>query len=179
MQPPRLARTGADHERWTFLTWCAGSGIPEVRQLAVTADRWWPEIAAFIDTGHSNARSAGINRVARAAFGFREADNQRLRRRRVTTRRARGHRRTAQLRSPGYQPRGEKGGSHGGGSWSVDPEPACGWEDDAARSAMASGGRTGDAQACLWGVAVEGVLGCECVQRGESVVVVELSGRPG
>ncbi|MGW0880613.1 transposase [Streptomyces sp. NPDC002671] len=27
------------------------------------ADRWWPEIAAFIDTGHSNAESEGINRV--------------------------------------------------------------------------------------------------------------------
>jgi hypothetical protein len=26
-------------------------------------DRWWPEIAAFIDTGHSNAKSEGINRV--------------------------------------------------------------------------------------------------------------------
>ncbi|WP_394813974.1 transposase [Streptomyces litchfieldiae] len=38
-------------------------------------DRWWPEIAAFIATGHSNARSEGINRmiklVARAAHGFR------------------------------------------------------------------------------------------------------------
>jgi len=74
-----LARTGADrhrvgHARWKFLTWCADSDIPEVRQLATTVDRWWPEIAAFIDTGHSNAKSEGINRViklvARAAFGF-------------------------------------------------------------------------------------------------------------
>ncbi|WP_073946017.1 ISL3 family transposase [Streptomyces kebangsaanensis] len=101
-----LARTGADrnqvgHARWKFLTWCADSDIPEVRQLAVTVDRWWPEIAAFIDAGHSNAKSEGINRVtklvARAAFGFRNADNQRLRTRCVTTRRARGHLRTAQL----------------------------------------------------------------------------------
>ncbi|MFB7600516.1 transposase, partial [Streptomyces sp. NPDC056160] len=55
----------------------------------------------FIDTGHSNAKSEGINRViklvARAAFGFRNATNQRLRTRCVTTRRARGHLRTAQL----------------------------------------------------------------------------------
>ncbi|MFJ9483064.1 ISL3 family transposase [Streptomyces mirabilis] len=101
-----LARTGADrhqvgHARWKFLTWCADSDIPEVRTLAATVDRWWTEIAAFIDTGHSNAKSEGINRViklvARNAFGFRNADNQRPRTRCVTTRRARGHLRTAQL----------------------------------------------------------------------------------
>ena len=101
-----LARTGADHNqaghaRWKFLTWCADSDIPEVHRLATTIDRWWNEIAAFIDTGHSNAKSEGINRViklvARNAFGFRNATNQRLRTRCVTTRRARGHLRTAQL----------------------------------------------------------------------------------
>ncbi|MFJ2478322.1 transposase [Streptomyces sp. NPDC087659] len=52
-------------------------------------------------TGHHNAKSEGINRViklvARAAFGFRNAKNQRLQTRCVTTRRARGHLRTAQL----------------------------------------------------------------------------------
>jgi transposase len=99
-----LARTRADrhqidHARWKFLTWCADSDIPEVRRLAVTVDRWWTEIETFIDTGHSNAKSEGINRViklvARAAFGFRNATNQRLRTRCVTTRRARGHLRTA------------------------------------------------------------------------------------
>ncbi|MER5700168.1 transposase [Streptomyces mirabilis] len=53
---------------------------------------------AFIDTGHSNARSEGINRVIKlVARGFRNADNQRLRTRCVTTRRARRHLRTAQL----------------------------------------------------------------------------------
>ncbi|MDT0467181.1 transposase, partial [Streptomyces gibsoniae] len=101
-----LARTGADrhhvgHARWKFLTWCADSDIPEVVRLAVTVDRWWAEIAAFLDTGHSNAKSEGINRViklvARNAFGFRNAEDQRLRTRCVTTRRARGHLRTAQL----------------------------------------------------------------------------------
>ncbi|MGV4982937.1 ISL3 family transposase [Streptomyces sp. NRAIS4] len=80
-----LARTGADRHqvgqaRAKLLTWCADSDIPEVRQLATTIDRWWPEIAAFLDTGHSNAKSQGINRViklvARNAFGFRNADNQ-------------------------------------------------------------------------------------------------------
>ncbi|MFD0286460.1 transposase [Streptomyces lutosisoli] len=101
-----LARTGADRNqvgnaRWRFLTWCADSDIPEVRQLATTVNRWWPEIAAFIHTGHSNAKSEGNNRVikliARNAFGFRNPANQRLRTRCVTTRRARGHLRTAQL----------------------------------------------------------------------------------
>ncbi|MGW1047121.1 transposase [Streptomyces sp. NPDC002547] len=89
------------HARWKFLTWCADADIPEVRQLAVTVDRWWPEIEAFIGTEHHNAKSEGINRViklvARAAFGFRNAENQRLRTRCVITRRARGHLRTAQL----------------------------------------------------------------------------------
>jgi len=40
-----LARTGVDRHqvgqaRWKFLTWCADSDIPEVRQLAVAIDRW-------------------------------------------------------------------------------------------------------------------------------------------
>ncbi len=101
-----LARTGADrhqvgHARWKFLSWCADSDIPEVVRLAVTVDRWWAGIAAFLDTGHSNAKSEGINRViklvARNAFGFRNTEDQRLRTRCVTTRRAHGHLRTAQL----------------------------------------------------------------------------------
>ncbi|MEV0776244.1 transposase [Streptomyces sp. NPDC050428] len=90
-----MARTGADRHRtgqarYKFLTWSADADIPEVRTLAATVDRWWNEIAAFIDTGHSNAKSEGINRViklvARAAFGFRNATNQRIRTRCVTTR---------------------------------------------------------------------------------------------
>ncbi|MFG3513031.1 transposase [Streptomyces bobili] len=44
-------------------------------RLATTVDHWSPEIAALIDTGDSNAKSEGINRVitliARDAFGFR------------------------------------------------------------------------------------------------------------
>ncbi|WUP22277.1 transposase (plasmid) [Streptomyces sp. NBC_00271] len=58
-------------------------------------------MAAFIDTGHIEANSERNNRVikvaTRNAFGFRNADNQRLRTRCVTTRRARGHLGTAQL----------------------------------------------------------------------------------
>lgn len=56
--------------------WCADSDSPEVRQFATAVDRWWPEIAAVIHTGHSNAKSEGINRVIKRiaacnAFGFR------------------------------------------------------------------------------------------------------------
>ncbi|MFJ9909454.1 transposase [Streptomyces sp. NPDC101152] len=63
-----MARTGADRHhigqaRYKFLTRCADADIPEVRTLATTVDRWWNEIAAFIDTGHSNAKSEAINRV--------------------------------------------------------------------------------------------------------------------
>ncbi|WP_089512172.1 transposase [Streptomyces sp. NBS 14/10] len=69
--------------------------FPEVRTLARTIDRWWPEIQAFVATGHGNAKSKGINRMiklaARAAHGFRNPTNQRLRIRCVTIRRARGH----------------------------------------------------------------------------------------
>ena len=74
-----LARSGADREhvghlRWKFLTWCAYSEAPEVRQLAATLDCWWPEISAFIATGHSNATSEGVNRIvkvcARNTHGF-------------------------------------------------------------------------------------------------------------
>ncbi|MEU9063225.1 transposase [Streptomyces sp. NPDC048430] len=50
---------------------------------------------------YSNAKSEGINRVIKlvacAAFGFRNAANQHLRTRCLTTRRARGHLRTSQL----------------------------------------------------------------------------------
>jgi len=97
-----LARTGADrvsHARWKFLTCCADADIPEVCRLATTIDHWWPKIAAFTNTSHSNAKSEGINRVikltARNAFGFRNTDNQRLRTPCLTTRRARGHLHTA------------------------------------------------------------------------------------
>lgn len=78
------------HAHWKFLTWCADTDVSELRQLAVTVDRWWTETAAFIDTGHHIAKNEGINRViklvARAAFGFRNAENQRIQTRCVATR---------------------------------------------------------------------------------------------
>lgn len=58
---------------------CADADIPEVRQLATTDRPLVPDISAFIDTGHSNAESKGINGViklaAPAAFGFRNGDS--------------------------------------------------------------------------------------------------------
>ncbi|HEY5835406.1 transposase [Streptomyces sp.] len=64
--------------------------IPEVRTLAATVDRWWPESPRSSTPATANAKSEGANRViklvARNAFGFRNADNQRLRTRCITTR---------------------------------------------------------------------------------------------
>ncbi|MFG2022141.1 transposase [Streptomyces sp. NPDC048825] len=59
---PWPAPEQVSHARWKFLTWCADADIPEVRTLPATVDSWWPEFAALIDTGHSNAKSEGINR---------------------------------------------------------------------------------------------------------------------
>ena len=78
-----------------FYDWCAQSEIPELARLAKTIDRWWPAIEAFLHTGVTNAKSEGVNRVAkltaRNAYGFRNPVNQRLRVRCATTRRGRGH----------------------------------------------------------------------------------------
>jgi transposase len=77
-----------------FYTRCADSGLPELERLASTVSTWWPEILAFITTGVTNAGSEGTNRViktvARDAYGFRNPQNQRLRTRCATTRKARG-----------------------------------------------------------------------------------------
>jgi transposase len=62
-----------------LLTWCIDSQIPELLTLASTVDAWWPEINAFIQTGITNARTEGYNRlvkaVKRAGCGFRNPDN--------------------------------------------------------------------------------------------------------
>jgi hypothetical protein len=91
-----------------FYDWCAQAGVPELHRLATTVARWWPAIETFIVTGITNAKSEGVNRVAklvaRNAFGLRNPVNQRLRVRLATTRRGRGHlgtRRTSRT----YQPR--------------------------------------------------------------------------
>ena len=94
-----LARTHPDRRAIAerlhrFYTRCAEAGLPELERLATTVETWWPQILAFIHTGITNAGSEGTNRViktiARDAYGFGIPENQRLRTRYATTRRARG-----------------------------------------------------------------------------------------
>jgi transposase len=76
-----------------FYSWCAAAGIPELHRLATTVETWWPEIERFIDTGLTNARTEGINRVikdvGRRACGFRNPTNHRRRVRFHCTRKSR------------------------------------------------------------------------------------------
>ncbi|MFE4997613.1 transposase [Streptomyces mirabilis] len=94
------ARTRPDREQvrdllYRFYRRCPDADLPELQRLATTVETWWPEILAFLHTGITNAGSEDTNRViktiARDAHGFRNPGNQRLRTRRATTRRARGH----------------------------------------------------------------------------------------
>ena len=93
-----LAGTGADrsvisHRLYRFYTWCADAAVPELERLARTIQTWWSAIEAFLHTKITNAASEGYNRVvkldARNAYGYRNPENQRLRTRCATTRRAR------------------------------------------------------------------------------------------
>ena len=102
-----LAGTGADrsvisHRLYRFYTWCADAAVPELERLARTIQTWWPAIEAFLHTKITNAASEGYNRVvkldARNAYGYRNPENQRLRTRCATTRRARGCLNPDQLR---------------------------------------------------------------------------------
>jgi transposase len=72
---PHLTR----HRLHRFLTWCIDSQVPELLTLAATIDTWWPEINAFVQTGITNARTEGYNRlvktVKRAGCGFRNREN--------------------------------------------------------------------------------------------------------
>ena len=79
-----LARTGAQRDQirqrlYAFYHWCATADIDERSTLAGTVETWWPAIEAFIDSGVTNARTEGINRlvkqVKRSACGFRNPAN--------------------------------------------------------------------------------------------------------
>ena len=83
-----LAGTHPDHHEiaaalTTFYDHAAASTAPEVHRLAATVERWWPAILASLETGYSNSRSEGYNRLAkhegRNAFGFKNPTNQRRR----------------------------------------------------------------------------------------------------
>jgi transposase len=93
-----LARTGASRDRiacqlWVFYDWCASTTIDELHTLAGTVETWWPQIEAFIDTGITNAKTEGFNRlvkqVKRSGCGFRNVENQHRRVRFHCTRTAR------------------------------------------------------------------------------------------
>jgi transposase len=80
-----LARTHPDRHQiarrlYEFYDWCARTDIDELHTLATTVETWWPAIEAFIDTGITNARTEGLNRlikqVKRAACGFRTIEHQ-------------------------------------------------------------------------------------------------------
>jgi transposase len=72
---PHLTR----HRLHRFLTWCIDSQVPELLTLAATIDAWWPEINAFVQTGITNARTEGYNRllkqVKRVGCGFRNREH--------------------------------------------------------------------------------------------------------
>jgi transposase len=93
-----LARTGASRDviaaqLYVFYDWCASTTIEELHTLAGTVETWWPEIEAFIDTGITNAKTEGLNRlvkqVKRSGCGFRNIENQHRRVRFHCTRTAR------------------------------------------------------------------------------------------
>jgi transposase len=72
---PHLTR----HRLHRFLAWCIDSQIPELLTLAATIDTRWPEINTFVQTGITNARTEGYNRlvkqVKRSGCGFRNREN--------------------------------------------------------------------------------------------------------
>lgn len=73
-----------------FYRFCAACKVPEVISFARTIETWQAPIIAAVQTGLTNARTEGYNRivkhVGRIAFGFRNPDNQRRRVRWACTR---------------------------------------------------------------------------------------------
>jgi transposase len=76
-----------------FYAWCADAQIPELTTLAETIETWWPAVLVFLQTGLTNARTEGTNRlikhVKRTACGYRNRANDRRRLRSHCTRRSR------------------------------------------------------------------------------------------
>ena len=95
-----LALAGTDPDRdliWNRLTdfymHCADSEIAQLRRLAWTVHAWQPSIIEGLITGISNGRTEGYNRivkhVGRTAFGFRNTESHKRRRRFAGTRASR------------------------------------------------------------------------------------------
>jgi len=78
---------------YEFYAFCAACSVPEIVKLATTISDWQEPMILAIETGLSNARSEGYNRivkhVGRIAFGFRTPENQRRRVRWACTRQSR------------------------------------------------------------------------------------------
>lgn len=78
---------------YEFYAFCAACSVPEISKLAETISTWQEPMILAIQTGLSNARSEGYNRivkhVGRIAFGFRTPANQRRRVRWACTRQSR------------------------------------------------------------------------------------------
>ena len=76
-----------------FYRFCAACKVPEVITFARTIETWQAPVIAALQTGLTNARTEGYNRivkhVGRIAFGFRNPANQRRRVRWACTRRSR------------------------------------------------------------------------------------------
>ena len=74
----------------SFYQQAVATDAPEAHRLAATIEAWWPAVEAAIQTGYTNSRSEGYNRLAkhqgRNAFGFRNPVNQRRRIRWACTR---------------------------------------------------------------------------------------------
>jgi transposase len=90
-----LARTGASRGEtaarlYRFYAWCAQADIDELTTLATTVETWWPAILTFLDTGITNARTEGLNRLVkqskRSACGYRNPTNGHRRIRLLCTR---------------------------------------------------------------------------------------------
>jgi transposase len=78
---------------YKFYAFCAACSVPEIGAFAQTISTWQEPMILAIQTGLSNARSEGYNRivkhVGRIAFGFRTPENQRRRVRWACTRQSR------------------------------------------------------------------------------------------
>ena len=78
---------------YRFYAFCSACSVPEIVRLAETIETWQEPMILAIQTGLSNARSEGYNRivkhVGRIAFGFRTPENQRRRVRWACTRQSR------------------------------------------------------------------------------------------
>lgn len=90
-------RGGLRHEirnaLYRFYEFCAACSVPEIAAFANTIAKWQDPMVLAVETGLSNARSEGYNRivkhVGRIAFGFRNPENQRRRVRWACTRQSR------------------------------------------------------------------------------------------